>query len=123
MDTQTTLSVSEARKRIFTIIDQVNKLGSRYTLTEKGRPKAVIISAEEFESWVETFEVMRDCPNLLKDIKKVEKDIKSGKYKAYSTLEEVMLERGYVVSDKKAKYEVSNPIRAKRKKTAKKNTR
>jgi len=123
MDTQTTLSVSEARKKIFTIIDQVNKLGSRYTLTEKGRPKAVIISAEEFESWIETFEVMRDCPNLLKDIKEVERDIKSGKYKTYPTLEEVMLERGYIVSDKRAKYEVSNPVRAKRKKTTKKNTK
>ena len=123
MDTQTTLSVSEARKKIFTIIDQVDKLGARYTLTEKGRPKAVIMSAEEFESWVETFEVMRDCPNLLKDIKEVERDIKSGRYKTYPTLEEVMLERGYIVSDKKAKYEVSNPVRAKRKKTTKKNTK
>lgn len=39
-----------------------------YTLTDKGRPKAVVMSAEEFESWAETLEVMRDFPNLDKDI-------------------------------------------------------
>ena len=120
MDTQTTLSVSEARKKIFTIIDEVEKLGARYTLTEKGRPKAVIMSADEFESWVETFEVMREFPDLKKDIKEVEEDIKSGKIYSYPTLEEVIAERkGFTVADKKKRYGLSNKTKAKGKKTAK----
>ncbi len=122
MDIRTTLSVSEARKQIFTIIDQVEKLGARYTLTEKGKPKAVIMSAEEFESWIETLEVMNDWPDYKKDIKRIHNDIKTGKYKTYPTLEEVMLEHGYV-SDKKAKYEVSNSLRTKSKKATQKNTK
>lgn len=119
MDTRTTLSVSEARKNIFSIIDQVEKLGAVYTLTEKGRPKAVIMSAEEFESWVETFEVMKDWPTYKEDIEQVNRDIKSGAYKNYPTLEEVMLEQGYLM-DKKGKYDISNSVRTKSKKTARK---
>lgn len=115
MNTKTTLSVSDARKNIFSIIDQVSKLGSVFTLTEKGKPKAVIMSAEEFESWVETFEVMRDFPNLTKTIREVERDIKNGAYKTYPTLEEVMLEhRGYAVAEKKKKYGLSNKNKIKR---------
>ncbi len=119
MDTKTTLSVSEARKNIFSIIDQVEKLGSVYTLTEKGRPKAVIMSADEFESWVETFEVMKDWPTYKEDIEEIRRDIKSGKYKTYPTLEEVMLEQGLVM-DKKGKYEISSSVRSKSKKTTRK---
>ncbi len=49
MKTKTTLSVSDARKNIFEIIDEVQKPNVYYTLTERGKPKAVILSAEKFE--------------------------------------------------------------------------
>ena len=48
MDAKTTLSISEARKKIFKIAEQVQKPATHYTLTEKGKPKAVMMSAEEF---------------------------------------------------------------------------
>ena len=76
MDTKTTLPISEARQKIFKIAELVQKPSTYYTLTEKGRPKAVILSAEEFESWQETLEVNRDFPNLKKDIKMAENDYK-----------------------------------------------
>lgn len=117
MDTKTTLSISEARKKIFKIADEVQKTGRYFTITEKGRPKAVIMSAEEFESWQETLEVEKMFPNLEKDIKKVDSDVKSGKYKEYPTLEEVLNEYGYVLADKgKEKYAISNKNRTKSKK-------
>ena len=123
MDTKTTISITEARKQIYKIVDEVATANTYYTITEKGKPKAVIISSEEFESWMETLEVMRAWPDYKKDIKKINKDIQTGKYKSYPTLEEVMLGQGYVFSDKKAKYEISNKIRTKRNKTTKKNTK
>lgn len=119
MDSKTTISITEARKKIFDIAKEVQKQNKYYTLTEKGRPKAVLMSAEEFESWQETMEVMRDFPNLTKDAARVEKDIKSGAYKKYPTMEEVMAEYGYVVADKaKHKYAVDFKVRKKGKKTA-----
>ena len=98
MNTQTCISISEARKRIFQISDEIQTPGNFYTLTEKGRPKVVLISAEEFESWQETLETMRDFPNLKKDIKKAEKEYKD---KNYATLEEYLNQEGFVRQSKK----------------------
>src|SRR3989338_6781755 len=111
MDAETTLSISEARKKIFKIADMVQKPSVCYTLTENGKPKAVIMSADEFESWRETLEVARDFPNLAKDIKETDRAVKTGKYKKWATLEDVMAGYGYVIADKgKNKYAVGNKI-------------
>ncbi len=117
MNTKMTLPVSEARTKIFKIVDQIQKTGSYYTITEKGKPKAVIMSAEEFESWQETLKVQKMFPNLEKDIKKAEDDYKN---KEYVTLEEVLKKQGYVLADKsKKKYEVSNNSAKKNRKRVK----
>ena len=97
MDTKTTLSISEARKEIFKIAEKVQKPSTYYTLTEKGRPKVVVLSAEEFESWQETLEVNRIFPNLEKDLKAAERDFKK---KKYVTLEEVLSKEGFVLANK-----------------------
>ncbi len=109
MDTKTTLSISEARKKIFDIAKNVQKYNKYYTLTEKGRPKAVIMSAEEFESWAETLEVMKDFPDLKKDVKEARKDFASGRYKKYTTLEEILKKEGYVMAHQpNADHEISS---------------
>ena len=100
MNTKTTLPISEARKKIFEIAEKVQKPSTHYILTEKGRPKVAFMSAEEFESWQETLEAVRDFPNLEKDIKKAEKEYKQGNY---STLEKVLSKEGFVLADKAKK--------------------
>jgi antitoxin YefM len=100
MDPKRTLPISEARKRIFEIAEDVQKPGVYYTLTEKGRPKAVILSYEEYDSLIETLEVMQDFPELGKEIEELDKDIKSGKYKTYTTLEELLAKDGFVLAEK-----------------------
>ncbi len=115
MDAKTTLSISEARRRIFEIAEDVQKPNTHFTLTENGRPKVVIMSAEEFESWQETLEVMREFPDLQKDIEEVERDIKSGAYKNYTTLEDILIKEGFVVADQSNKrYAVSHHNKTKR---------
>lgn len=100
MKIKNTLPVSEARKNIFKIVDEAQKYGNYYTLTEKGKPKIVLMSAEEFESWRETLEVM-EYPEILKSVKETEADMKSGAYKNYVTLDEILAEEGFVFIDKK----------------------
>ncbi len=104
MNTKTTIPISEARKRIFEIAEEVQKPGNYYTLTEKGRQKAVLMSAEDFESWQETMEVMREFPDLKERVKKAEQEFKKGDY---ITLDELLAKKGYVLADKgKKKYGV-----------------
>lgn len=100
MDTSTTLSITEARKQLFDIADKANKMSRHYILTEKGKPKVVIFSAEEYECWKETLDIIREFPDLKKEIKKIDKDIELGKHTQYPTLDEVLIEHGYVLADK-----------------------
>lgn len=53
MKIKTTLPITEARKNIFNIAEEVQKTGVYYTLTEHGRPKMVMLSAEKFEALTE----------------------------------------------------------------------
>lgn len=79
MNSQNIISATEARKNLFNILEKVSKPDTFFTLTERGKAKAVIMSAEEFESWAETLELLYMFPNLKGDLKKGEKDIKEGK--------------------------------------------
>jgi len=99
MNTSTTLSISEARKKIFQISDQVQRPNIHITLTENGRPKVVLMSAEEFASWQETLEVMNDFPDLKDDIAEVESDLESGKVKKYFSLEDILKKEGYILAN------------------------
>lgn len=120
MNTKTTISITEARKKIFDIAEEVQKPGVYYTFTEKGRPKAVLMSAEEFESWAETLEVRKDFPDLKKDIKETERAIKSGEYKKWTTLEEILAKEGFLIADKSVKkYGVSRKTKTKSRKRTK----
>jgi prevent-host-death family protein len=102
MTTKNTLPISEARKKIFKIAEEAQKPGNYYTFTENGRPKVVLLSAEEFESWQETLEVMREIPDLEERIKKAEKEFERGDY---ITLGELLAKQGYILADKgKNKY-------------------
>lgn len=124
MSAKTTISISEARKRIFDIAEEVQKPGIFYTFTENGKPKAVLVSAEYFESLLETLEVMEEFPDLQKDIEEVDRDIKSGSYKKYSTAEALLAGFGYVLADKgKKTYAVGSKVRKKSTKGTRQNSK
>jgi prevent-host-death family protein len=121
MNLKNILSITEARKNIFKIANEVQKKGARFVLTEHGKPKVVIMSADEFDSWQETMEVMREFPDLDKDIKETDRAIKNGEYKNWTTLEQLLAREGFQVADKSLKkYEVSTKSKTKGGKRTKK---
>jgi len=73
-----TLPITKAREDLTKIVENARKKLDEYVITVNGSPAAVIISAEEYESWKETNEIMSD-PKLVKAIKQGEKEIKEGK--------------------------------------------
>lgn len=89
MDPKNTISISEARKRIFEIAQEVQKPDKYFTLTEKGRPKAVLMSAEQFDSIMETIDILSD-PNILEDIKTAQDEYKKGECVTWEDLKKEM---------------------------------
>ncbi|MEX0934937.1 MAG: type II toxin-antitoxin system Phd/YefM family antitoxin [Candidatus Paceibacterota bacterium] len=116
MDIKRTISITDARKDIFNIAEDVQKPGTYYTLTEKGRPKIVLMSAEEFESWRETLEIQKIFPDLEKRLKEADEVVRDGSYKDWTSLESILDREGLVVKEKKEDYEV----RSKNRKTGEK---
>lgn len=82
------LPITKARQELTTLVENAKNKLNKYIITVKGRPAAVLMSAEEFESWSETVEIMSD-PGLMKAIKDGEKEINKG---SYITLEELKKE-------------------------------
>lgn len=73
-----TLPITEARANLTTLISRANKLLDEYIITVKGKPAAVIMSAQEYESWKETNAILADV-GLMKAIRQGEKEINEGK--------------------------------------------
>lgn len=73
-----TLPITKARENLTTLVDKASKLLDEYIITVNGSPAAVLMSAQEYESWKETMEILSD-PSLVKAIKQGEKEIKMGK--------------------------------------------
>lgn len=80
MNYKTTISITEARTKLFKIANEVQNSSVFYTLTQRGLPKVIMMSADEFESWQETLEVKNFFPDLKNDIKEAKKDYQSGNY-------------------------------------------
>ena len=91
----TTLNATKVRNNFFNLVEEVQKNANPLTVTIHGEPKVVMMPADEFESLIETVEIMND-PDLVKSIAEAEEEIKRGEY---VTLEEVLEEEGYVVLD------------------------
>ena len=81
-----TLPLTEARKDFPNIIDEVSGRHEHVVITKHGKPAAVVMSLEEFESWQETLEIMADR-GAMAAIVRAERDIKAGRVRP---LEEVL---------------------------------
>ena len=81
------LSVSEAKMKLSGLIDTVNATDEEIIITKNGRPAAVLVSPEEFESLKETIAIRSDLA-LMREIKKGLRALRNKKANLY-TLEEL----------------------------------
>lgn len=81
----TTLPATKVRQQFFKLLESAGHPGSFVTITVDGEPKVVMMSAEDFEGWQETLEIMSDK----KLSKSIEKDLKSWKKEKLVSEEEV----------------------------------
>lgn len=80
-----TLPITKARESLTTLVDRASRLLEEYIITVKGKPEAVLMSHDEYESWKETIEILSD-PGLVRSIRKGEKDLKEGRYTSLEDL-------------------------------------
>jgi prevent-host-death family protein len=76
------LTVAEAREKLPKLIRQANALFERFIITSQGKPKAVVMSYDEFESWQETLDIVSN-PDLMAAIKEADTDLAAGRIHTY----------------------------------------
>ena len=71
------IPVTEARRRLLSLVDEINDAYTRVDLTKNGRVKATLVSPDYLDSLEETIYSLK---NSLPPIKLSEKELKQGKF-------------------------------------------
>ncbi|PIU16356.1 hypothetical protein COT20_00540 [bacterium (Candidatus Gribaldobacteria) CG08_land_8_20_14_0_20_39_15] len=71
------LPITQARKELFQIAQEVQKPDIHYILTIEGKPELVLMSFEEYDSLLETVDFLSE-PGALQELKTAEKEIEKG---------------------------------------------
>ncbi|TRZ74472.1 MAG: type II toxin-antitoxin system Phd/YefM family antitoxin [Deltaproteobacteria bacterium] len=82
-----TLSLSEAKMKFSSIVDMVSSTDEEIVITKNGRPAAIIISPDEYESIKETANIRSDAA-LMKEISQGLKSLKAKRAHVF-TLDEL----------------------------------
>ena len=82
-----TLPLSEVKMKLSQLVDEVDRLDEEVVITRNGKPVAVLISADEMESYRETLAIQDDS-ELMAEIKQGLRRHKKSRRKLY-TLEEL----------------------------------
>ena len=84
------MPIAEVKANLSGIVDHVEKTDEEVVITRNGRPAAILVSTNEYESWKET-QAIRSDAELMAEIRRGLRALKRGS-KVYS-LEEVLPER------------------------------
>ena len=82
-----TMSLSEAKMKLSRLVEIVRDTDEQVMITKNGRPAAIIVSPDEFDSWRETIAIRSDA-ELMKEVKEGLSALKKKRAKLY-TLEEL----------------------------------
>lgn len=64
-----TLPLSEVKMKLSQLIQEVSSHDAEITITRNGKPAAILISPDEFDSWKETVAI-RSNTELMKEIRR-----------------------------------------------------
>jgi len=77
MSSATTVPLTDVRRDLSEIIDEIDRTGAECVITKHGRPVAVIVPHNEFEALVETLNILSD-PETMTAIEQSEKETQAG---------------------------------------------
>ena len=70
------MTVTEAKAHLLEIIRKADESMQHFVISKNGKPKAIIMSIDEYEGWLETLEILSD-KSAVADIKEARKELKN----------------------------------------------
>ena len=77
-----TMSMKELRPELPNVIEQIDSKLDRFVITKRGKPVAVMMSIDDYESLMETLDILAD-PQAMAGIRKGQEDIRKGKVRSW----------------------------------------
>ncbi len=59
-----TAPLTDVRSNLSEIVDEIDRTGTQCVITKHGRPVAVIVSSDEYESLIETLNILGDSDTM-----------------------------------------------------------
>ena len=81
----TTMSLKELRPELPRVIARIDGKLDRYIVTKRGKPIIVMLSIEDYESLMETLDILAD-PKAMADLRKGEEDIRKGRTHSWAEI-------------------------------------
>jgi antitoxin YefM len=72
------ITATDAKKRLLELIRESDESFERYMITRNGEPKAVLMSVDDYEGWIETLEII-SSKEAVAEIKKARRELDAGK--------------------------------------------
>ncbi len=73
-----TITLKELRPDLPNVFEQIDKKWERYIVTRHGKPSVVMMSVEDYESLMETLDILTD-PKAVKSLKQGKEDLRKGR--------------------------------------------
>lgn len=80
-----TITLKELRPDLPKVVDAIDKKWERYIVTKHGKPSVVMLSVEDYESLMETLDILAD-PKAVKNLKQGEEDLRKGKTRSWQEI-------------------------------------
>lgn len=72
------VNASKARATFLDIIKKAHRGSNKYIVTTNGAAQAVIMGVDEYDSWLETVNILQDA-SWVKALKEAEEDVRKGR--------------------------------------------
>ncbi|MDO8525530.1 MAG: type II toxin-antitoxin system Phd/YefM family antitoxin [Candidatus Omnitrophota bacterium] len=80
------ISLKDLRPRLPEIMAEVDSKMDRFVITKRGRPVALLMSIDDYESILESLDILSNT-HLMKRLKKANEDLKAGRVVALDVIE------------------------------------
>ncbi len=74
-----TMTATEARKNFFAMLKKIETPGVSVVITHEGHPKGIFLSVDEYESLLETLDIMSD-PDTVAALREAKRDKEKGDF-------------------------------------------
>jgi antitoxin YefM len=89
----TTLPLAEVRANLSKLVDEAVRTHQRIEVTRQGRRAVVILSADDYDSIMETLDILSD-PDLMTEVRRGQADIARGDFHTIDDVAKEMRAKG-----------------------------